>query len=410
MKLDIEKSYENIKKFIIPTPCVYSHWLSSFTQAKVYLKLENFNKTGSFKDRGVINFLLSNKEKNITHVTAASAGNHAQAVAFFAQKLGINATIFMPVLTPNNKIFQTKRYQAQVCLQGENYDESFIHAQKFAAEHNAHYIHAYNDLAVISGQGSVALEITACSITPDIIIVPVGGGGLVSGIASYINEKKLPTKTIGVESKNFASMAKALQNHKPFMLDAKKTIAEGIAVRMVGDLTYDICSSLNVDMIDVSDEEIQSSIMFLLERQKIIAEGAGAAAVAGLFKLAAQESLVDKTIVLVISGGNIDLALLNRLSNKELIKTSRLYKFKVIIPDTPGSLSNLLRIVSENRANIVDVCHERVFASLNWNEVLVKLIVEIRDKDHLSILLETLKENSYQVMQNKDNICAYQEL
>ena len=405
--LDVEKSYNFIKDFIVPTPCIYSHWLSSITQAKVYLKLENFNKTGSFKDRGVISFLLSNKNNNITHVVAASAGNHAQSVAFFAQKLGIKASIFMPILTPNNKIMQTKKYQAQVYLQGDNYDEAFMYAQNFVASNNAHYIHAYNDLSVISGQGSVAIEIFNQGIKADLILVPVGGGGLISGIASYINDKKLLTKIIGVETNKFASMALALKNNKPCMLQAQKTIAEGIAVRMVGQLNYDICSSLNIEMMSVTDEEIQSSIMFLLEKQKIVAEGAAAASVAALFKLSLEESLKDKTIVLIISGGNIDLGLLNRLSNQELIKTSRLHKFKILILDTPGSLSNLLRIVSESRANIVDVCHERFFANLNWNEVLVEITVEIRDEEHLSILSTTLKENGYQMIDYKDNLCAY---
>lgn len=397
VKVDVDTSYNLIKSLLVETPCIFSPWLSKLTNAKVYLKLENFNKTGSFKDRGVASFLLSHNNENIKHVTAASAGNHAQAVAFYAQKMGIKASIFMPRMTPNNKVFQTKRFNAEVILNGDNYDESFIAAKEFACVNKAHYIHAYNDLDIIAGQGSVALEIIKQGISPDIVFVPVGGGGLISGMASYFAQKNLKIKTIGVEAKNFESMAAALKKGFPYMLNAKNSIAEGIAVRMVGEFTYDICASLSLEMIHVSDEQIQSAIMFLLEKQKIITEGAGAAGVAGLLSLSEQENIVNKTVVVVISGGNIDLSLLARLSNQELIRTSRLYKFSLTISDTPGSLSNLLILVSMGRANIIDIQHERFFAKLYWNEVLVNLTVEIRDEEHLKTLLDMLNKEGYKV-------------
>ena len=282
-------------------------------------------------------------------------------------------------------------------MQKYNYDESFIAAKEFASVHKAHYIHAYNDLDIIAGQGSVGLEIIKQGISPDIVFVPVGGGGLIAGMASYFAQKNLKIKTIGVEAKNFESMAVALKKGFPYMLNAKKSIAEGIAVRMVGEFTYAICADLALEMMHVSDEQIQSAIMFLLEKQKIIAEGAGAAGVAGLLSLSEQENIVNKTIVVVISGGNIDLSLLARLSNQELIRTSRLYKFSLTISDTPGSLSNLLILVSNGRANIIDIQHERVFAKLYWNEVLVNLTVEIRDEEHLKTLLDMLNKEGYKV-------------
>lgn len=396
VKIDVLASYERIKNLILATPCIHSPYLSNMTGAKVYLKLENFNMTGSFKERGVASFLTSPVNIGTKHVVAASAGNHAQAVALFSGKMGIESTIFMPISTPNNKISQTKKFNAKVMLTGQSYDEAYLAAQEYVTAMNAKYLHAYNDLDVIAGQGSVGVELIQDKIEPDIIFVPVGGGGLVSGIACAFNELgHKNVKIIGVESEKVKSMACALKNKGPVMLDAKKTLADGIAVRKVGNFTHEICSQLKIEMTDVTDEEAQSCIIMLLERQKIIAEGAGAVSVASLFALAKKENLSNKKVVCIISGGNIDLALISRLTSLQMVKTSRILKAAIIISDSPGSLSALLHIVGQNAGNIIDIQHERSTLDVKWNEVLVILTIEVKDEEHRNFLLSVLEKNNY---------------
>lgn len=389
-------AYSRIKNTIVQSPCLYSPWLSKITGARVHLKMENMQQTGSFKERGALNFLMARPEGQLTKVVAASAGNHAQAVALHAHRLGIRATIFMPIGTSNTKILQTERYHAEVKLVGNSYDEAYAFAQEYAEEQHAEYVHAYNDLDIIIGQGTVGLEINQQLGIPDFIFAPVGGGGLFAGIAQFFaNQKnKIPTM-VGVEASAFQSMAHALDKGTPFSLLGEKTIADGIAVRKVGTLTHEICDKLKPTMVSVDDDQIQRAIMLLMEKQKIVSEGAGAAATAGLLLGRFSDEIKDKNVVVIVSGGNIDLSLLSRLTGQELIKSGRLSRMSIVIKDTPGSLSRLLSSITRASGNIVDIHHERSFAILKWNEVLVDVTVETKDEIHEKEMKTLLIDEGY---------------
>jgi threonine dehydratase len=388
-KRDIEQAYQRIRQGIIQTPTLFSPVLSNMVQAQVYLKLENLQRTGSFKDRGAFSY-LSGQKTLPTHVVAASAGNHAQAVAMFASELKINATIFMPVATPIVKVKATEKLQARVRLVGQSYDEAFAAAFAFASESGAHYLHAYDDPFVIAGQGTVALEICEQIGQPDVMLVPVGGGGLLSGIATYMEGAK-PSKTqfFGVEAADFQSMAQALHKGRPVSVSPNKTVADGIAIKKVGLLPFEICAGFNPTMVSVTDDEIQNSIMLLLEKQKLVVEGAGAVGVAALLSLD-NACIKGKSVVVVISGGNIDISFLSRLTGQELIKSRRLGRMSLVIKDTPGSLAALLNNITTANGNIVEVRHERCFAQLRWNEVMVEITVETKDEAHEKLMTESL--------------------
>lgn len=387
--LEIEDVYDRIKNDIIRTPAIFSPVLSEMVNGQVYLKLENLQETGSFKARGACNFLRSRKD-TVTHVVAASAGNHAQAVAMHANRMGIKATIFMPVGTPKIKIRQTERLFAEVILLGQTYDEAFNAAFRFAKEHNASYVHAFDEKDIILGQATIALEIFEDLGAPDLVIVPVGGAGLISGILSYFKgRKECQTEVIGVESEDFCSMATALDKGISVKSEQHKTIADGIAVSKIGALPLSICAFFCPRIVLVNDVEIQHAMMLLLEKQKIVVEGAGAVGVVPLL-FDKGIDLQGKKIVIIISGGNIDINFLSRLTSQELIQSRRLCRLSIVIKDSPGSLASLLNHIANANGNIVEVRHERGFASLRWNEVMVEITIETKDEIHERILVQSL--------------------
>ncbi len=392
---DVKNAHQSFQGVIAQTPCLFSPYFSALLSANVYLKLENMHRTGSFKERGALNFLLKNRE--LKHVVTASAGNHAQAVALQAGRLGIKATIFMPKGTPNNKILETEKLKAEVRLIGQSYDEAYSAAKEFAESCQAGYLHAYNDADVICGQATVALEMLQQVKNPDIIFCPVGGGGLLSGISQYIANEDLLKKpmVVGVEAVEFQSMAQALDKGKKVLSTGSKTIAEGIAVRNVGGLTQEICMRYQPEFVAVNDQEIQKALMLLVERQKIVAEGAGAASLAALLMPKNRLICEGKTVICIVSGGNIDISLLARLTAHELVKSSRLCRMSLVIKDCPGSLSRLLQEVTKVLGNIVDIRHERSFVDIKWNEVLVDLTVETKDEDHETRMLKALANQGY---------------
>lgn len=400
----VESVYARFSDHVVKTPLVYSPYLSELLNAKVYLKLENMQRTGSFKERGVLSFLLQHTKK-VDHVVTASAGNHAQALAMHAARLGIKATVFMPEGTSNTKVSATERYGADVVISGQSYDDAFREAREYAQSVLADYVHAYNDLQVIVGQATVALEVMAQGVNPDVIVVPVGGGGLIAGISQFASNMHLSKspKIIGVQAKDFQSMAQSL-NKGQGSFGIRKTIAEGIAVTKMGDVVLEICKQTKPEFIGVSDQEIEYAIMVLLERQKIVAEGAGAACVAALLTEDLRRGFQNKNIVLIVSGGNIDIRLLSRLSNQALVQSSRLCRMAVVIKDTPGSLSQLLQMVTKASGNIVDISHERTFAPIRWNEVLVDLIIETKHEQHKRLLLHALREAGYNVVEHKPEL------
>jgi len=394
---NVQEVYSKIERLVVKTPCVYSPYLSEITKASVYLKLENMQRTGSFKERGVLSFLLHHQGEGLRQVVTASAGNHAQSVALHAASFGITATIFMPIRTANTKVAETERLRGEVRLVGENYDEAYAAAQDFSRSLNIPYLHAYNDRQVIMGQASVALEVCQQVGVPDALFVPVGGGGLIAGMGQFfvnISGSKSP-KIIGVEAEDYQSMAQALDKGKMQSSPLKRTIAEGIAVRKVGEHTSGICKNLPLMLTAVSDEQIQSAIILLVEKQKTVAEGAGAASVAALLSDEYRHSFRDKTVVLVVSGGNIDISLLARLTAQELIKSSRLSRMSIVIKDSPGSLSALLQTITRASGNIVDIRHERMFAKIRWNEVFVDVTVETKNELHERMMYFALKSEGY---------------
>lgn len=399
---EVQRVHDSINGMVVRTPCVFSPHLSQITNAFVYLKLENFQKTGSFKERGALNFLLNHSER--MPVVTASAGNHAQAVALHAGRLGMQATIFMPQGTSNTKIVETERLKAQVRLVGSNYDEAYNAARAYADELNARYVHAYNDPLIILGQATVALEIYADLPQVDAIFVPIGGGGLMAGIGKYVQNLGASTQLFGVEAKDFDSMARALMKQSAPINEHAKTIAEGIAVKRVGELTQAICREINPELVSVSDQQIQKAIMILLERQKVVSEGAGASVVAALLSETFRHRFARKTVVLVVSGGNIDISLLARLTAQEMVKSNRLCRLSLVIKDTPGSLSRLLQTVTKESGNIVAIRHERWFANIAWNEVLVDVTIETKDEVHETALIAALNRDGYEITSREGEI------
>lgn len=400
---DVFKAHSRIKQAVIKTPCVFSPHISELIGAEVFLKLENMQRTGSFKERGALNFLLC-AVGPLAHVVTASAGNHAQAVAMHAARLGIEATIFMPMGTSNSKVLATERFGAQVRLVGQNYDEAYAQAWQFSRKRKVQYLHAYNDIDVIQGQATIAIEIFEQIGIPDVIFVPVGGGGLISGIAQFAASacgSSCP-KIIGVEAEQFQSLAQALKKGQGSLGCLKdKTIAEGIAVSRAGDLAIELCRKHKPELVSVGDREIQKAMMLLFEKQKIVTEGAAAASLAASLDSRYRKILRNKRVVLVISGGNIDISLLSRLIAQELVGSNRLCRMSLVIRDSPGSLSNLLQTITRSYGNIVDIRHERAFSDLRWNEVLVDVVVEVKDSTHEKLMHMGLKDEGYAIRDHR---------
>jgi threonine dehydratase len=392
---DIIAARERIKAAIVRTPLAHSSGLSSLVDGEVRLKLENLQHTGSFKARGALNRLMAlTPEERARGVIAASAGNHAQGVAAWATKLGIASTIVMPLGTPLIKVTRTQRYGANVVLFGENYDEAYTHACELREASGAVYIHAYDDDAIIAGQGTIGLEILEDMADVDDIIVPIGGGGLIAGIGMAVKAQRPRTRIIGVEAAVLPSMQAALQAGAPVKLEAARTLAEGIAVRRVGDRPLEVCKTVVDDIVTVEDDEIARAIVFLLESEKTVAEGAGAAAVAAV--LAGRVPLKGRKAALLVCGGNIDVNVLSRIIERGLVESGRLARLSVFVPDRPGALAEALAEVARTRANVVEVHHERAFLAGRLGQVRVDLVVETRGADHVGELIEALRGRGFE--------------
>jgi threonine dehydratase len=395
--VDIEKAHKRISDFIFETPCIFSEDLSKITGASVFLKLDNMQRTGSFKERGALaRLLLLDTQERAKGVVTASAGNHGQAVAYHASRLGIPAQVFMPLNSPAIKISRTENYGAKIHLGGDNYDDAHQAALLFAEKTGAFYLHAYDDAAVISGQGTVALEIKKQLPNTDMVIVPVGGGGLISGIAVAMKALSPQTQVIGVEPSVMPSMAKAIAAKGPVKLLTAHTIADGIRVRLVGKLTYAICAHLVSNWISVDDDQIARAILFLLEQQKTCAEGAGAAGVAALLDRKIP-SIRNKCICVLVCGGNIDVYTLTRVIERGMVESGRLVRLTVKIKDHPGELQSLLEVISHSQANVLEIRHERAFVHTIWSDVEVNLVLETRGKNHVVEILSLMRTKGYVV-------------
>jgi len=384
---DILESRERIRSRIYLSPCAHSIALSHATGQQVYLKLDNLQMTGSFKERGALNKILQlTPDQAARGVVAASAGNHAQAVAHLATERGIRSVIVMPVATPLFKLTATRNYGAEVVLHGASYDEAYQEAVRIGVEQNMTFIHAFDDPAIIAGQGTVALEMLEQHPQLEAIVAPIGGGGLISGIA-------VAAKAIGVQTDRVPSMLAARTAHHPVTVDAAPTIADGIAVRRAGSLTLPLVEQFVDELVTVDEDEIAAAILILLEREKTLAEGAGAAALAAL--LQRKTTLHNAHTGVLVCGGNIDVTLLSRIIERGLVQDGRMLRLRIFLFDKPGALAELARLFGEHRANIVDTLHNRSYYGVNIGDTVVDITLETRGREHVRELLDALTTAGY---------------
>jgi threonine dehydratase len=390
----VQQAHVHVRESVLLTPCGYSEIFSQLSGNQVFLKLENLQKTGSYKERGALNRILNlTAEERGRGLIAASAGNHAQAVSFHASKRKIPAEIVMPLATPLNKVMSTRRFGGEVVLFGANYDESCEEAVRRAQARGLTFIHPFDDDAVIAGQGSLGLEILGQHPDVDAVITAVGGGGLISGMACALKEINPRIRVIGVQTARLPSMKVALEQGAPVTLPVASTIADGIAVRRAGDRTLPMVRKYVDEMVTVEEEEIASAILLLLEREKTLAEGAGAAAVAALAER--KISCSGKKVVAIISGGNLDVSILSRIIERGLVKDGRLVRLRIHLPDYPGALHTLTGVVAQQRANIVETLHDRTYFGVNLGDTAIDLTLETRGAEHVEELLHALTKANY---------------
>jgi threonine dehydratase len=394
---DVRAAQARIRDHVRRTPCVRSETLSRATGADAFLKLENVQMTGSYKERGALNRLLllspSERERGLI---AASAGNHAQGVAYHAGRLGLKATIVMPETTPIMKVANTRAHGPRIVLHGANYDEAYAEARRLEQAEELVFVHPFDDPLVIAGQGTTGLEILDQVPDVEAVLVPIGGGGLVSGVAVALKEQRPNVKVVGVETEVLPCMIAALEEGKPVTLEPATTIADGIAVKRAGDLTLEHVKRYVDDVVTVSEEEIASAILHLLEKEKTVVEGAGAVGVAAL--LDRKVRLDGRRVVALVSGGNIDVNLVARIIERGLVKDGRLVRISVALMDKPGQLARVSSIIANHRANVIEVHHTRAFAT-RFGDTTLQLTLETRGPDHVEEILRALRERGYQVQQ-----------
>jgi threonine dehydratase len=390
----IRKAEQRIRDFIYFSPCPLSDALSETTGQQVFLKLDNLQRTGAFKERGALNriLLLSDDEKR-RGVVAASAGNHAQAVAYHATQRGVPARIVMPLMTPLVKISATRGFGADVILHGANYDEACFEALRICELEGMTFLHPFDDHAVINGQGTIGLELLEQVQGLEAVVVPIGGGGLISGVACALKESNPEIRVVGVETERLPSMLRAIENGSPVTLPAEATIADGIAVRRAGDLTLPLVQQYVDEIVTVDEEEIASAILVLLEREKTLAEGAGAVALAAL--LQKKTSLQGKRTAVLVCGGNIDVSLLARIIERGLVKDGRRVRIRVHLADRPGALHQLTKILSDQRANIVETLHNRAYYGVNLGDTVIDITLETRGAAHINAIAQALEVEGY---------------
>jgi threonine dehydratase len=395
---DVQAALARIRERVYLSPCARTETLSRLSATSAHLKLENLQMTGAYKERGALNKLLTMPaEDRARGLIAASAGNHAQAVAYHAGRLGVAATIVMPETTPIMKVANTRSHGARIVLHGSNYDEAYAEARRLESVERLTFVHPFDDPAIIAGQGTVGLEIVEQVPEVDAIVVPVGGGGLVSGVAAAAKGLRPATRIVGVEAELLPCMLAAIEAGGPVTLEPANTIADGIAVKRAGDVTFEHVRAHVDEIVTVSEEEIASAILYLLEREKTVAEGAGAVSVAALMHRKIR-GLEGKTVVAVVSGGNIDVNLVARVIERGLVKDGRLVRVLVHLQDKPGQLAKVSAIIAQHRANVIEVHHTRAFA-YRFGDTTLQLTLETRGPEHVDEILRALRERGYQVQQ-----------
>ncbi|MES2444262.1 MAG: threonine ammonia-lyase [Pseudomonadota bacterium] len=391
---DVRAARIRIGDAVVRTPTLFSRTLSELTGATVYLKFENLQFTAAYKERGALNTLLQ-LPADTTGVIAASAGNHAQGLAYHATRLGIPSTIVMPKNTPTVKVTQTEGHGATVILEGETFDAAYAHARMLEAERGLTFVHPFDDVRIIAGQGTVALEMLEDVPAIDMLVVPLGGGGLISGMATVAKAWGRPIDVIGVEAELYPSMYNRIKHTD--MPCAGDTLAEGIAVKEPGAITTRIVEALVDDIVLVSERRLEEAVSLLLQIEKTVVEGAGAAGLAAL--MAEPERFKGRTVGTVLCGGNIDTRLLANVLLRDLARSGRLARLRIQLQDRPGALYNVARIFHEQGVNIIEVYHQRVFTTLPAKGLITEIECETRDRAHLDRLMTALRRAQYEVSQ-----------
>ena len=396
---DISKAYETIKPIIRHTPLEKSKTFSKLTKENAYLKLENLQTTGSFKIRGAYNkiYNLTEKEKKCG-VVCASAGNHAQGVAYASTLLNVKSTVFMPIYTPPTKIIATKSYGAKVVLEGKTYDDAYLAAKEYATKNSMMLIHAFNDKYVIAGQGTIGIEVYEDLKNVDAIVVPVGGGGLISGTALALKTLQPKVKVFGVEAEGAQSMKQSLEKEKIIPLKSMDTIADGIAVKTPGDLTYNLAKKYVDEVVTVNDEEISNALYLMLQRAKLVVEPAGATSLAAI--LSKKVSLPGKNIVALLSGGNINLSLLTQIIERGMMKNKLLFKISIIANDKPKILRDILTILANLGANVQSISHDRGTTSVPVGYVKITITLQTLGSEQINIIKQAFDQKNlkYQIL------------
>jgi threonine dehydratase len=392
----VEAARQRLRGAIYETPCPYSHTLSELSGSACHLKLENLQMTGSFKERGAANLLLQlDDAERRRGVVAASAGNHGLAVAFHAARLGIPATIVMPTYAPLIKVTSARRSGAEVILHGANYDEAYERARAVEQASGAVFVHPFDDARVVAGQGTLGLELLAQVDDLEAVVVPVGGGGLIAGVALAIKARRPAVRVIGVEAAAMPAMQRSLQARERVRVPAAPTIADGIAVRRVGEVTFDLALKYADEVVTVTEEELANAILLLLEIEKTVVEGAGAAPLAALLNRSL--GLAGRRVALVLSGGNIDVTMVARIITRGLVKDGRLVRLGVVLQDRPGALARLTALIGEERVNILQIEHDRAFSRQSIGSSEVALTLETSGRQQIDDLKTRLESAGYVV-------------
>ena len=391
---DIQAAVRRLAGQVLDTPCVESKTLSQIVGAQIFLKFENLQFTASFKERGALNklALLLESGDALKGVIAASAGNHAQGVAHHAQRLGLRAVIVMPLHTPTVKVERTRGFGAEVVLHGETFDDARERALQLAATEGLTFVHPFDDLGVIAGQGTIALEMLQAQPNLDTLVIAVGGGGMISGMATAVRAIKPGVEIVGVQTSRFPAMVNAIKGTTH--AQGTSTIAEGIAVGLPGTITREIIRRHVDDLVLVDEGDIEQAVLMLLEIEKTVVEGAGAAGLAALLKYPAR--FAGRKVGLVLCGGNIDPLLLSAIIERGMVRAGRLARIRVNARDTPGVLARITAVVGEAGANIDEVHHQRAFSSLSAQSVEVELVLQTRNPAHVSEVVAQLRAAGFE--------------
>ena len=391
---DIQKAAERLQGQVLDTPCVESRTLSQITGAEIFLKFENLQFTASFKERGACNKLAELTAQGARPgVIAMSAGNHAQGVAYHAQKLGLRAVIVMPSFTPGVKVARTRGFGAEVVLHGSTLEAARAHAMELEKQQGLTFVHPYDDLAIMAGQGTIGLEMLRAQPGLDVLVVPIGGGGLIAGIATAVKTLDPSIEVVGVQSERFPAMVNLIEHGHH--AQGANTIADGIAVGAPGQLCADVIRERVDDLLLVDEGDIEQAIVMLLEIEKTLVEGAGAAALAAVLKH--PERFKGKRVGMVLSGGNIDPMLLASIIGRGMVRSGRLARIVVSARDVPGMLARITALVADAGANIDEVHHQRAFTVLSAQNVEIEMVLQTRGHEHVAEIVALLKAQDWDV-------------